>query len=172
MRRYSGYSIVFAICIYLLSCAGATIYHKWEDKLDKEVTFSQIIENPQGYKGRTVYLGGTIINTLNIETGTQIEVLQKSLDSRMKPEETDRSEGRFLIMYHSYLDPAIYAPKRDIVVVGEISGAESKPLGEIEYQYPIITAQEVELIKQTSPKTRSSFGIGLGIGGFGIGVHN
>ncbi len=163
MRKYAYYGIIFIVGWCLWGCAGPNIYHNFKDQLDEEVTFSQVLKDPKSYKGKIIYWGGTIISTLNMEIGTQIEVLQKPLDSRKNPRKTDQSEGRFLIRYPRYLDPAIYAPRRDLVVVGKIAGAEKKPLGEIEYNYPLISAKEVELIKQAPSKTQTSFGFGLGL---------
>ncbi len=164
IRKYAHYSSIFVVCACFLNCAGPNIYHDFKEQLDEEITFSQVLNDPESHKGKMIYWGGTIINTLNMEIGTQIEVLQKPLDSRKIPQKTDQSEGRFLVRYPQYLDPAIYAPKRDIVVVGKISGSSKKPLGEIEYNYPLISAKEVELIKEAPAKTQPSIGFGLGIG--------
>ena len=164
MRKYAFYSIIFPACFYFVGCAGPTIYYDYKEQVTEEITFSQVVQDPERHKGKTIYWGGTIVSTLNMEIGTQIEVLQKPLDSRKIPQKTDQSEGRFLVRYPQYLDPAIYAPKRDIVVVGKISGSRKKPLGEMEYNYPLISAKEVQLIKEKPTKTQPSIGLGLGIG--------
>jgi outer membrane lipoprotein len=170
MQKFCCYSIAFLLSSLILSCANTRLYQRWEDRLDETVAFSQIIQAPQKYKGKMVYWGGTIINTLNTALGTQIEVIQKALDSRKFPRKTDQSGGRFIAVYPRHLDPAIYAPQRDIVIVGKISGTKSKTLGETEYHYPLIAAEDVQLIEQKAVESKPSLGIGIGVGGVGIGL--
>jgi outer membrane lipoprotein len=164
IRRYSSSGLLFVMILGLLSCSVPNLYYNWEEQLNKDLRFSQLIEDPQKYKGQIVYLGGTILGTINTAVGTQIEILQKPLDRNNKPRKTDDSEGRFIIRHPNYLDPAIYSTGRDIVVVGQVAGTKSKPLGEIEYNYVLIDVKEMQLIEQESQSAKPSIGIGLGIG--------
>jgi outer membrane lipoprotein len=147
MRRYIHCGGILSLLLCFLSCVTPTAYQIWKDQLDEDIPFSQIIQQPERHKGKMAYWGGTIISTLNTEVGTQIEVLQKPLDNNKKPKKTDQSAGRFIIMHPGYLDAAVYAPRRDIVVVGKISGTITKPAGEAEYNYPLIVAKEIQLIE-------------------------
>ncbi len=164
MNKCIHYMIVFGPLFCCVGCMSPAVYKNWENQLDEEVTFSQIIQDPEKHKGKLVYLGGVIINTTNTTTGTQIEVLQRPLGSDHKPQETDQSEGRFLVMYPRFLDSMVYVPNRHIVVAGEIGGARLKPLGDTEYQYPVIEAKEIQLLEKKSSRVQPSFGIGVGIG--------
>jgi len=109
-------------------------------EVDQSVRFEQVLKNPLAYRGRTVLLGGDIIETQNF---------------------------RFIVSVPGFLDPAIYRPRRKVTVVGSVLGKEVRPLGEIEYTYPIITKRELyiwpaEESSATQPRVR--FGVGIGIG--------
>ena len=58
-----------------------------------------------------------------------------------------------LITTAEFLDPAIYARDRQITVVGTVSGVEERPVGDVSYRYPVVTAQHVRLWPPLSPAT-------------------
>ena len=90
-------------------------------------------------------LAGVIIEARNTKEGTSIEVLQRPMDRRGRPYETDVTEGRFVITTDWFLDAAVYHRGRRIAVVAEVAGRKILPLGEIEYQYPVVVAKELHL---------------------------
>ena len=55
-----------------------------------------------------------------------------------EPKETLASEGRFLMLADKYLDPYVYRKGKRITVAGEILGEKTKPLGELDYRYPLL----------------------------------
>jgi hypothetical protein len=58
-----------------------------EPGLDTELFFA----DPEAYSGKTVILGDVISSSRNAQDGTYIKVLQKPLDYRGIPEDTDVS---------------------------------------------------------------------------------
>ena len=75
------------------------------------------------------------------------------------------SEGRFIIQTPGFLDPAIYSPGRKLTVAGTVAGKEVRPLGEIEYTYPIIEKRELYLWPEeeaVSDEPDVRFGVGIG----------
>jgi outer membrane lipoprotein len=110
------------------------------------IPFRQVSQDPNAYKGRTVVWGGEIIETTNQKDGsTLIEVFQRPLGLKDDPKLTAASEGRFLIQSDKYLDPYIYRKGRKITVGGEILGEEIKPLGKMEYHYPLVLSKQIYL---------------------------
>jgi outer membrane lipoprotein len=95
---------------------------------------------------------------------TWIEILQKPLDSQQKPQYTDVSYGRFLIHFPDFRDPAIYAPGRELTVVGEVEGVMIQKIKEMDYAYPVIVPKESHLWEPQS-MTSPLFNIGIGVGG-------
>lgn len=131
------------------------------EKADRSISIADLMQKPDKYKGKIVILGGDIIKTVNKSDGTWIEILQKKLDRRGSPSQGDETLGRFFVTHKGYLDPAIYAKGRLITVAGEVMGSKKLPLGEIEYNYPLIRGIEMHFTdRSTGPAVR--FGIGIG----------
>jgi outer membrane lipoprotein len=132
------------------------------DKVDRNVTFAEVQKDPGSHAGKLLMLGGMIVDTKNLKDGTRIEVLQKALDGEGRPELTDATGGRFLVLTTQFLDGAVYHRGRTITVVGEVAPPQVLPLGEIEYRYPVLSARSLHL---WSPYTGPSFSIGVGVYG-------
>lgn len=133
------------IFLLLTSGCASVISQELRKQVAREITFKQVLEDPEAYKGRIVLWSGIIIGSKNLKEGTLIEVLQKPADSRGRPKDVDESDGRFLALYDGYLDVAIYNRGREVTVVGEIRGKRVLPLQEIEYAYPLITVKQTHL---------------------------
>ncbi len=112
------------------------------------MSLRQVIKDPDFYKGEVVLWGGVIIESKNLKKGTQVVVLEKDLDIWGRPKESDKSGGRFIVLYPGYLDAAIYRRDREITVAGEIIGREVQPLHEIEYTYPLLSPREIHLWRE------------------------
>jgi len=133
--------------------------------VDKDIRFEQVLENPEAYRGKVVLLGGEIIKTENVPNKTVITVLQRSLGYNQKPDSEGESKGRFMVSTPDFLDPAIYRPRRKITVVGSVMGKEVRPLGELEYTYPVIEKKELHIWPvEGAPATSPRFHFGIGIG--------
>jgi outer membrane lipoprotein len=130
------------------------------EKVDRSISFRALQRAPDTFKGRWVMLAGVIIEARNTKEGTSIEVLQRPMDSRGRPYETDDTEGRFIIMTDRFLDAAVYHPGRRIAVIAEVVGRKILPLGEIEYQYPVVVAKELHLWE---PSSGPQFFFGVGV---------
>jgi outer membrane lipoprotein len=77
------------------------------DQVDRDLTYATLSSRPDEFKGKTVLLGGTIVQTVPKPTETEIEVVQKQVSSSGEPYLTDKSEGRYLVVVDRFLDPAI-----------------------------------------------------------------
>lgn len=85
------------------------------------MAFHKLAEEAERYKGKTVILGGYIIETRNVDESTIIEVLQAPLGMQDKPESKDFSQGRLIISYDGFLDPYVYSKDRQITVAGTLT---------------------------------------------------
>jgi outer membrane lipoprotein len=130
------------------------------EMVENNVPFTALQKDPDKYAGKLLMIGGIIVDTNNLKEGTRIEVLQMTLDGEGRPEQTDDTGGRFLIMTQQFLDGAVYHRGRLITVVGEVAAPQVLPLGEIEYHYPVITAKALHL---WSPYVGPSFSFGIGV---------
>ena len=139
---------ILVFFVVLTGCAHV-ISKDLRVKADPSLTFRDVFQNPNAYQGKTVIWGGEIINTINQKDGTTlIEVFQLPLSRRGEPNETYPSEGRFLVLTEKYLDPYLFNRGRRITVAGEILGEKTKPLGEMDYRYPLLSGKQIYLWRE------------------------
>ncbi|MGX2040906.1 Slp family lipoprotein [Methylocaldum sp. MU1018] len=143
--RLLRWAVVWATLLGVAGCATSPFSKSIRLSTERQPSFSEISARPDAYKGRMVMLGGVIVRTNNLPNFTEVEVLQKSLDSSDRPEDVDISDGRFLIRCQGFLDSAVYAKGREVTVAGKVEGKESKPLDQINYTYPVIGCNEIHL---------------------------
>jgi outer membrane lipoprotein len=166
--RYGVFPLCIATLTFMVMGACAPIISQQAlDEVDDSVRFDEILGDPDAYQGRGVLLGGYVIETRNLPEKTLIMVLQSPLGYRKEPAAETSSKGRFILSVPGFIDPAIYRPGRKLTVAGTISGKDVRPLGEVEYTYPVITKKEIyiwpeERSARTEP--RLHFGAGVGIG--------
>ncbi|AJE03070.1 Slp family lipoprotein [Geobacter pickeringii] len=115
--------------------------------VDPGITFSMLKEKPDSYTGKYVMLGGVIAGIKNTKEGSQLEVMQVRLDDSGMPEDTFRTEGRFLATTDRFLDSMIFKPGRLVTAVGEVRGKKTVPLDEVDYTYPVIAIREIHVWK-------------------------
>ncbi|NWF52646.1 MAG: Slp family lipoprotein [Nitrospirae bacterium] len=160
MKSFVSLLILLTI-ITLFGCAHI-VSDELRQKAYGEPPAYALFKDPDSYKGRIVILGGVIISSTNTKEGTYIEVLQKPLDYRGRPEDTDISFGRFIVLYEGYLDTAVYSQGREITVAGEVIGKTFRPLNEIQYPYLLIKSKEIHLL-EARYNLPLHFGIGIGV---------
>ncbi|MBW2040040.1 MAG: Slp family lipoprotein [Deltaproteobacteria bacterium] len=163
--KYNPFFIPIAVLtILLLAGCAPVISREVLKEVDKGVSFEQLSEEPEAYKGRTLLLGGDVIETQNLPDKTLIFVLQRPLGFRGRPAAGDVSKGRFIVTVPGFLDPAIYSHGRKVTVAGTVVGKEVRPLGEIDYTYLIVEKRELYLWpeeKSSSAEPRVHFGVGV-----------
>ena len=132
--------------------------------IDKNVTYQALLENPDQYRGKTLLLGGSILETTPMADKTVIMVLQYPLASNNQPDLTSVSKGRFLVETEGFLDPAVYRAGRQITVAGMVTGKETRKLGQVNYPYPVLVSKELYLWPQSAQDNGPRFHIGAGVG--------
>ncbi len=143
-NRFQWFLLLFFFII-LTGCAHV-ISKDLRASADPSLTFGQVHQNSNTYKGKFVVWGGEIIETVNQKDGTtQIEAFQRPLGWGEEPKEALASEGRFLILVREYLDPYLFRRGRKITVAGEILGEKIKLLGEMDYRYPLLLSKQIYL---------------------------
>ena len=97
------------------------------------------------FVGRTVMAGGEILATRPMPGATEVELLANALDRRGRPRQGDDSEGRIIVRTTRFLDPAVYAERRLLTVIGTVSGEEERKIGDLPYRYPVLMATHIRL---------------------------
>ena len=144
MKRF----FILVMVLGLLSGCAHAVSRGVLKQVDRKITFVALLKDPNAYKGKVVLLGGIIVNSINKQEGTLLEVYETALDRDGKPLNTDKSEGRFLALYQGYLDSEIYAKGRKVTIAGTVQGEKVQQLGEIQYHYPYLIVKEIRLWKE------------------------
>ncbi|MDT3776661.1 Slp family lipoprotein [Nitrospira sp. MA-1] len=152
------------------------------NQIDPTLTFLQVIQHPGSYQGKILLLGGEVLSVKRLKEGTRLEVLQLPLDEYRRPlmTRTD-SQGRFLAMEKTFLDPAMFPPHTLITLVGEVTESVAGKLDEMDYQFPAVVIKDLYVWKDPSLTQASNSGPWSSIfgggstggrvgGGIGVGI--
>ena len=137
--------ILFSLTTLMLPISCTVISEPVRSEAEPPLPFKTLVAQADQYRGRTVILGGYILETRNLESETTINVLQVPLRIGEEPDFKDRSEGRFLVYQQGFLDPEIYSKDRVITVAGEVIGSGSEEIGGNRIQYLKIKSREIYL---------------------------
>ncbi len=183
MRGGSLFSGWLVASILLSGCSSQRIVpESMESLVDRTVLFRDMLASPESYRGRVLVLGGEVLKAKRLQDSTQIELLQLPLEDGEEPSlDRQQSQGRFLALQQDLLDPATLVEGTRVTIVGEVSGAKTDRLDDVEYRYPTLTVKHLHVWPVQSYGQRQpgfSFGVFGGIGaggrsrgggGFGIG---
>ncbi|HEY2395582.1 MAG TPA: Slp family lipoprotein [Rudaea sp.] len=134
-------SLAFALSI-LAGCA--TVPQPIAGDNFSAVTPQQAVSQNGG--GQRVRWGGEIIRVEPRADATCFEVLSRELYADARPSNHhDRSDGRFIACSKGFYDPAVYTKGRDLTVTGSLNGIKQHKVGEYNYTFPQVAADQVYL---------------------------
>ena len=145
----------------VMSCVSSPEFNS--SGVDKSLTPQSVIAEPAQNIGKLALWGGTILDSRNLKNATQIEVLAYPLDSSQRPLRDKKPLGRFIISHPGYLELASYPQGRLISVLGIVGDSQKGKVGEIQYIYPVIRAQQLHLWPLNDERRQSGFHFGIGI---------
>ncbi len=131
-------------------------------RYDARTNPAEVAENPEFYTDAAFLWGGVIVNSVNTQNGTQIEVLAYPLDSSQQPDTDLTPGGRFLVTDERYLETLDYAPGRLLTVGGALTGTREGQIGDASYVYPVIRPDGLRLWPKDSQRNDPQFHIGIG----------
>ena len=138
---------VALLSLILFACAPV-LNRELMKQGDRNVSLDQLRGNPDAYKGRLYILGGVIVDSRFVQTGSQLEVLSMPVDSSGYLGETASSGGRFLAVYpreKGLLDPMVYKKGREVTLAGTFVEARKSKIDDMDYIYPVFEIREVHL---------------------------
>ena len=110
-----------------------------------------------------VMWGGVIVNATNSPDHTDFAVLFYPLDRSQRPDRGQPAKNRFIVRYPGYLETMVYAPGREITVLGKLQGVEEGKVGDAPYRFPVLKAERIHLWP-VGDDSKVHFGVGVGIG--------
>lgn len=135
------------LLFFLTSCAATPPYPEdLESHIDHQLKLSELKANPEGHKGKVVLIGGVVLSPKSTNSGTRLEILQLPLASDYEPAGDRMStEGRFLALNSTFLDPAVIPAGSRVTVVGEVMEPTTLPLDETTYTYPTVQIKHLKI---------------------------
>ena len=137
--------ILFGLFGSLATASCTVISAKVRAEAESTVPFKTLLEKAEEYEGRTVILGGYILQTENTASETVLKVLQAPLRVGEDPDSRDHSEGRFAVYVKGFLDPEVYARNRAVTVAGTVIGVDVEMVGNRKFRYLMLAYREIYL---------------------------
>ena len=155
--------VCLAMAAAFAACASGPRYDT--ARYSTSITPALAVKNNAALLDKEVLWGGLLINSINNEGATQLEILDYPLDSSQRPDTDLSPRGRFLAVKTGYLETADYAQGRLVTVAGRLTETRSGQVGQATYVYPVVETETVHLWPKVSnaPQTRVHFGIGINV---------
>lgn len=143
-RRARRGAALLAACLALAGCASA-ISPAVRREAEPVKGLEEIRGRLEAYRGKTVILGGEVVETRNRPEATTLVILEKPLTASQKPRPVDETGGRLLARFSRYLDPVLFAKGRLVTLAGVVAGEATEPVGEAPYRYVVLDGVEIHL---------------------------
>jgi outer membrane lipoprotein len=143
-RYVPGVSLL-PLAAALLFTGCATIPEDLQPVPEVQPGVAEVRGAPNAFIGEAVVWGGTIAAVTNLAEGTRLEIVSRPLDRERRPRDVDRSEGRFHAFFAGFLDPQVYAPRREVTVRGRVAGITEGSVGAFAYSFPLVEVGALHL---------------------------
>jgi len=143
LRDLPGWLLLIAFLMGAPACS--VISQQVRTESEPAVPFTTLVNEAEKHAGKTVILGGYILETANLPGETIIKVLQTPLEFRDRPKGKDHSKGRFVVLHKGFLDPEVYGKDRKITVAGAVAGKTVQKIGEYSGTFLKIVSREIHL---------------------------
>ncbi len=122
---WSDLLVIGAGGLLVFTCAPAAIFPpEVLEKVDRTVTFEQVMNHPDEYQGRVVELGGQILGSM--VKGEEVQVLVRVLPIQTKPVygpvDRDGERGMFIIRYTGKVGEQDLQRGNMVIVIGPVLG--------------------------------------------------
>ncbi len=130
-------------------------------------TIEPRLTNEQTDINKEYLWGGEILAVENLQQTTELTIISYPLDRNEKPNYKKQSTGRFIASYPGFLEPTDYRTGQSITIIGTLQKFRDGKVAQADYQFPVLSADRMQLHAKASKGYRLPFTIGIG-----IGIHN
>jgi outer membrane lipoprotein len=116
----------------------------------KNITPQQAVESNS--VGDEVRWGGPILSVAPKQGETCFRMLSFFLGGNGEPHAQNQPQGHFLACAKGYYDPAIYAPRRLMTVVGTVGPTQTVKVDNVEHKVATVDVQAVKLWPAPRPQ--------------------
>ena len=144
--------LIAAIASVVLLAGGCNrteiIPERLEGKVDRDLRYADIKNNPKAYQGKLMLAGGKVLSAQRKQDGTHIVVLQIPLSEDLIPAGPETvSKGRFVVIDRGggqITDPAIFDDGNTrITVVGKVLDSATVTIDDVQQQVPQLALKHV-----------------------------
>ena len=138
--------IIAALALATTACARQEVIpEKLEGKVDRDLRFVEVKQNPEAHRGKLVLAGGKVLSAKQEQDGIRIEVLQMPLSGDLVPGDDRKSNGRFIAMdVEGHVgDPTVLKEHEMVTVVGEVVGTDTVKIDQIKQEVPKLRVKHV-----------------------------
>ena len=135
---------IAAASLLLVACAPTPIFPpEVIEKVDRSITFKEVVAHPAEYEGRVVELGGEILGS--VIDGEEVQLLIRELPIRTTPVygpfDPGGPRGMFVIRYTGKVGAQDIQSSNLIVVIGTMIGATLTNLTGAPVRRPTVSAE-------------------------------
>jgi len=133
--------LLLSTLLFMTACASVPMAIQG-DNYQMGLTPQMVSSAPESHIRKPVRWGGIIVEVVNNEQETWVEILAMPLSDSAKPYgERNASLGRFIAKTNEFLDPEIFLKGLKITVTGTVSDTIQGKVGERDYVYATVDVQ-------------------------------
>jgi outer membrane lipoprotein len=144
--------ILLSLILLLSITACSTLPPAIDNPPANDISYSQASGDITRYLGAPVRWGGVIIDVLNEQSYSRVQVMAYPLNNYGRPIIDKPHLGRFYIDSGEFLDPAVYAKDKEITVAGALNGDREQMVGKKMLRLPVIKAHTLHLWPDYQPR--------------------
>lgn len=164
--------------LFLSGCVAIPQNIKGNNSLLATANYQSINQDISRFKGQEVRLGGRVLNVVNTQHETLLEIAVLPLDESARPQLGSTYQGRIIVKANQFIEPLTLKDNL-ITVLGTVAGTTDGKVGEAAYKYltlNLLGYQVWQIRDSIVPVTYPPYGI-YGTGpywrdGYGWGAGN
>lgn len=133
--------VLLSTLLFLTACASVPMAIQGE-YFESQLIPSTVSAEPEAHIGKPVRWGGIIVEVVNNEQETWVEILALPLSDNAKPYgDRTGSLGRFIAKTTDFLDPEVYQKGLKLTVTGSVTETIKGKVGQRDYVYATVEAR-------------------------------